>query len=94
MIYIDSKSVQHFLDDAVTNNSVETVNLEIQYAHIAKIESIRTQKDIFYCLKTKGRGSQIYTQANFFIIPIEREEIERIVNLYDETHYIGILYLR
>lgn len=94
MIYTDLKGVQHYLDEAITNNPIEAADLEIKYAHIAKMESIKKQKDVFYCLKTKGSGAQIYTQANYFIIPIDREEIDHIVRLYNNYCYIGIIYLR
>lgn len=94
MIYTCLNGQQYHLDDDVANNAWEMAKLDYEYAQRARAISIQCHKDVFYCLKTKDSGDQIYIQANYFIIPVEREEIERIIELYNESHYIGIIYLR
>lgn len=91
--YISKAGIVNHMDDDVTSDLFEMVRLDIIYAQKAKAESVWKGCDIFYCLKLKDKGKGIYMQANYFLIPIMREEVEQIIQLYDKTHFIGIMYL-
>lgn len=90
MQYTDIHGALYFLDDDVTNNISEMEHLDKIYAQRAIQVSKKTGKDVFYSLKSHTNVE--WEQANYFIIPIEREEIEKITAQFHEKYYIGIIY--
>ena len=48
--------------------------------------------DVFYCLKTFNDIMPGWKKARYFLIPIQRWEVERITKEYHANHWIGIYY--
>lgn len=92
--YIDINGEMHHLDDEIANVPWEVERLDQIYAKRAKEISHSTGKDVFYSLKlvsTNGRGFHL-VQANYFLIPLEQGESERVANQFQDKCIIGIEY--
>lgn len=91
MTYTDIHGIVHFLDDDITNNLSEIEQLNKKYAQKAKKLASQSNKNIFYCLHQFNKLGRVI-QANYFLIPIEDEDVQRIKSIFSKGYYIGIEY--
>lgn len=92
MKYIDVYGTSHNLDKNKTCNFEYAMELQKKYIQIAKRESKRTLKDVFYCLKEfSGKEERLFSEYRFFCIPITERDYEKIAKNYSEDFWIGII---
>lgn len=90
--YIDVHNILHHLDDDVANNEYEIQHLEHIYCAKAVQLCREQKKSVFYCLKLFDSKKPQIIQGNYFLIPIEQEDIDRIAEQFGDKCYIGIVH--
>lgn len=89
--YTDVHNALHFLDEEVTNNEYEMHRLDQIYSAKAVRLCKKENKSVFYCLKLFNDKKTQIIQGNYFLIPIEQEDIDRIDEKFRKRCYIGIV---
>jgi hypothetical protein len=90
MNFTDSNGVQHFLDDEVTSDIKKMEDFDRNFSRRAKELMESSGKSVFYCLKLCKNDK--FLQGNYFLIPIEEADKEKIIQLYGDKFYIGIIH--
>lgn len=88
--YTDLKGNHFFLDNDITCSLSEMERFDQIYSHKALDLMHQMGKSIFYCLKMIGKDR--YLQGNYFLVQIEEEEKERIIQTFGDKFYIGIIH--
>lgn len=91
-IYKDINGQSHRLDINTSKDLIEIDNLYRQSAQKAMEYANQYHTDVFYSLKLIDPIQRKIVKGMFFLIPIDRSEVENIINLYGADHTIGIAY--
>lgn len=90
--YNDIHNILHHLDDDVTNSEYEIQCFDHVYFSKAVKLCKEQKKSVFYCLKLFDDKKTQIIQGNYFLLPIEQEDINRISEQFGEKCYIGIIH--
>lgn len=90
--YINFAGQKYSLTENIVTDKEEILIAEQKIRKKAEELSNDTNLDVFYCLKTFDDINIGWKKAYFFLIPIERWEVEQIKQEFHKNNQIGIFY--
>lgn len=90
--YTNFQGTTYSLNENIVKNPAEMEQADKKTRKKAEDLAKDLQLDVFYSLKTYDDINTGWKRARYFLIPIERWEVERIVKEYHANNWIGIYY--